>query len=404
MSNFLVDQLKRINVPEVESKIGYTFRDKSILRQAFCRSSYGYECSHHFDNEELEFIGDSALGMIISRLLAKRLVKREDGARSGIREAWIEGQEWTGFSMNEAEMSEIKIALVRREALASAMDELGLARYLCLGAGDEANNVRSEPSVKEDLFEAIIGAVAFDCDWNAESLEAAVVKMLDPIKKIETGFGDTRNYAGELCAWYLNEYQKELEISAFDNGDSFFCEVSLGENMRSKRIEAEAQTEQGAIRLAAKRACEFIESVKTLRERIIKAVGEPNINDATMQLNNLINKKIIPHVESFIEAVDEMKRPDGNSYWIGIMEIAELDIVTTGMIYVTKKEAKARASFELLQQLIGNEYYTANVEGEEIKIPTSKRAFIREIRKFPKEEFDKIVSFDDGGLSPDCFN
>ena len=50
------------------------------------------------------------------------------------------------------------------------MDELGFSEHLIMGKGDIQNNINQEDSVKEDLFEAIIGAVVLDCNWDMKIL------------------------------------------------------------------------------------------------------------------------------------------------------------------------------------------------------------------------------------------
>ena len=60
------------------------------------------------------------------------------------------------------------------------MDELGFSEHLIMGKGDIQNNINQEDSVKEDLFEAIIGAVAIDSGWNLKDLQKVVEAMLVP--------------------------------------------------------------------------------------------------------------------------------------------------------------------------------------------------------------------------------
>lgn len=57
---------------------------------------------------------------------------------------------------------------------------MDLADYLIMGNGDVQNNTNQQMSVKEDLFEAIIGAVALDSDWDIAVLQDIVLIMLNP--------------------------------------------------------------------------------------------------------------------------------------------------------------------------------------------------------------------------------
>lgn len=49
----------------------------------------------------------------------------------------------------------------------------------------DRNHVQEEDSVKEDLFEAILGAVALDSQWNISELQDVVEVMLSPDSELE---------------------------------------------------------------------------------------------------------------------------------------------------------------------------------------------------------------------------
>ena len=71
---------------------------------------------------------------------------------------------------SEAELTETKKLLVQKKTLANRIDELGIGYCLLMGSGDTQQNIGQENSVKEDLFEAILGAIAIDCNWDMEKL------------------------------------------------------------------------------------------------------------------------------------------------------------------------------------------------------------------------------------------
>jgi dsRNA-specific ribonuclease len=150
-------------VETIEEKIGYVFRSKALLEQAFTRKSYANEegCP---DNELLEFIGDEVLDLTITRFLLRFFTNRNSQG------------ELTAF-VNEGGLSKIKQQYVDSEALSNYMDDLGLAQYLRMGQSDVSKHVEKSQSVKEDLYEAIIGAIAIDCDFDLEALAHAVHMM-----------------------------------------------------------------------------------------------------------------------------------------------------------------------------------------------------------------------------------
>ena len=73
-------------------------------------------------------------------------------------------EEWDEFycEYSEGKLTEIKMHMVEKKTLAMRIDELGFADFLIMGKGDVQENISEEASVKEDLFEAIVGAVAID--------------------------------------------------------------------------------------------------------------------------------------------------------------------------------------------------------------------------------------------------
>ena len=109
------------NIPLIEKKIGYAFKDKSLLTQAFTRSSF---CNEHrngrvkeyISNEVLEFFGDSVLSTaIISMMLRDKTERYEHGIYT---------------KLNEGDFSNIRSKLSDKRNLSKSMQALGLQKYL----------------------------------------------------------------------------------------------------------------------------------------------------------------------------------------------------------------------------------------------------------------------------------
>lgn len=90
-------------------------------------------------NERLEFLGDSVLGLSVSK---KLMTKKECFA--------------------EGELSRIRAAVVNEEALATIAREYELGQYLLLGKGARASGIKNQDSILADALEAVIGAVFQD--------------------------------------------------------------------------------------------------------------------------------------------------------------------------------------------------------------------------------------------------
>jgi ribonuclease-3 len=128
------------NISTIETRLGYTFRDRSLLTLAFIHRSFINEnraITQH--NERLEFLGDAVLGMLISDYLYRYLPSTAEG-----------------------QLSYLRSRLVEASSCVSYMQSLNIASYILLGKGERMNDGRGRESILADLFEAIIGAIYLD--------------------------------------------------------------------------------------------------------------------------------------------------------------------------------------------------------------------------------------------------
>jgi len=124
----------------LEAKLGYTFRDRSLLENALTHSSYANENhSPMGSNERLEFLGDSILGMVT----AAYLYREHPG-------------------LPEGDLTRTRAALVCEESLVEVADRLDLGAYLKLGRGEACGGGRERPSIRADAVEAVLAAVFLD--------------------------------------------------------------------------------------------------------------------------------------------------------------------------------------------------------------------------------------------------
>ena len=69
---------------KIEKSIGYTFKDKSLLKKALTHTSYAYEKNIE-SNEKLEFLGDSILEFISSKYIYNNYTKLREGEMTKVR-------------------------------------------------------------------------------------------------------------------------------------------------------------------------------------------------------------------------------------------------------------------------------------------------------------------------------
>lgn len=120
-------------IQEVEEKLGYTFHDKGLLKQAFTHSSYANIWGDK-DNERMEYLGDAVLQLAVTEWQYQN-DKRAEGKLSASRQHFV-----------------------RKEALDSLIDGLGVYGYLIFSGSEENLGDKT----KSDLFEAIVGAIYLD--------------------------------------------------------------------------------------------------------------------------------------------------------------------------------------------------------------------------------------------------
>lgn len=128
---------------EFEKKIGYSFKDKALLRHALSHTSYTNEhgMEKHASNERLEFLGDAIVDMVVSDYLYRHSSTEPEGTLT----------KWRASVVCESSFAHI----------AAGMD---YGTYLLLGKGEEATGGRSRSSVLADAFEAVIAAIYLDSD------------------------------------------------------------------------------------------------------------------------------------------------------------------------------------------------------------------------------------------------
>lgn len=126
---------------ELEQKINYTFKSKSLLEQAMTHSSYANEkkLGKLGCNERLEFLGDAVLEVISSEFLYHKFP-----------------------AVPEGELTKKRASLVCEPSLAFCAREFGLPDYLLLGRGEDLTGGRNRDSIVSDATEALIGAIYLD--------------------------------------------------------------------------------------------------------------------------------------------------------------------------------------------------------------------------------------------------
>lgn len=342
----------------IQDQIGYRFNNVNLLEQAFTRRSYSQE-NGGADNEVLEFIGDKALDLIVVLYLSNKFGSINE--QSGVYES----------QKTESELTEMKRKLVERRALSERVEWLRLDRYLIMGDGDQKNNINEKISVKEDLFEAVFGAVALDCDWDLKVLNSVFETMHEPDSFL---FDDDRdNYVSLIQEWALFKqgtvpyyyYSKNTAIWGYNNmpkvngpvvletvqpfeSQDYYCLMKLGDY--GTFFVGYGKSKSEARRKVCKIAYEHLTEQGEMNLSIQDEIENPTEQQAINQLETLARRGYFEIPEyRFVETHDS----NGNPIWQAICMIDNIEKEFEA-VSSSKKEAKKKAAFKMLNYVLEN--------------------------------------------------
>lgn len=230
----LVEAERSRQLQTLEEIIGYKFNNLSLLDRALTHKSFVYEStgSKLYDNESLEFLGDSVLGFLSSAELFRRYP-----------------------GLNEGNLSKIKSFLVSSANLVRRSQALNLGHYLRLGYGEEKSGGREKRAILVDAYEALVAAIYLDggIEKAEEFVRQQFLPILSSIDLNDLSYADYKSTLQErLHLMKLPEpkYRTVDEIGP-DHKKTFIVEVIVNNQVIASaygRTKKEAQQE--AARLA----------------------------------------------------------------------------------------------------------------------------------------------------------
>lgn len=154
-----------MNIEQAELEIGYTFKNKNLLKNAFTHTSYAYEKNLN-SNEKLEFLGDSILEFISSKFLYNNY-----------------------DNLHEGEMTKVRATVVCEKSLYKIAKNHNFGEFLLLGKSEVVNGGKNRPAILADSVEAVIAAMYLD--GGLEVAEKFIIENLkDEIKLATVHVGD----------------------------------------------------------------------------------------------------------------------------------------------------------------------------------------------------------------------
>ena len=220
---------------QLQTVLGLKFKDPALLQQALVHRSYLNEARALGleSNERLEFLGDAALGLIVSQKLCSDFP-----------------------DLSEGDLTQLKAALIRWETLTRAAERLSLGDYLLLGRGEKLTGGQQRPSNLARAFEAIVGAVLLDS--GLAKARALVLRCLKPeLAQMTAGKValDSKSRLQQLvqARWQATPSYRTVAADGPDHAKVFTVEVLVGDRAlgqgrgRSKK-EAESKAAQQALK------------------------------------------------------------------------------------------------------------------------------------------------------------
>lgn len=139
-----------MNIAKLEKRLGYKFGDSDLLSRALAHRSWAHETFQGesdekvrgAQNESLEFVGDSVVGLVI----AEQLYRMHP-------------------TLSEGDLTLMKHHLVSSTTLARIATSLDLGEFVSMGRGEEKTGGRKKPAILADTLEAVIAAIFFDSGY-----------------------------------------------------------------------------------------------------------------------------------------------------------------------------------------------------------------------------------------------
>ena len=215
-----------------ERHAGIRFRELEFLNQAFTHRSFANELGESAENNErLEFLGDSVLGLAVSEYLYENLPDQPEGELARIK----------SFVVSEASLSEIA-------------RKLRVDNYILIGRGEEYSGGRSKKAILADCLEAIIGAYYLDSGFQPS--RRFVHQMLIPeINKVleNKHAKDYKTLLQEYVQKRMKTYPryKVVQKTGPDHDRTFWIEVHVGDrSFGAGKGKNKKEAEQEAARIA----------------------------------------------------------------------------------------------------------------------------------------------------------
>ena len=215
-----------MNLEILERSIGYTFKNKKLLKKALTHTSFANERKIE-SNEKLEFMGDSILEFLSSKYIYNNYQ-----------------------NLKEGEMTKVRAEVVCEDSLYKVAKKHNFSDFLYMGKGEILSGGKDKPAILADCVEAIIAAIYYDS--NLENAEKFVIENLKDEIEMSTKNVGKKDYKTVLQEELQRNGNVDIKYNVIktegpDHDKTFVVEVvgnqrrlAIGEGKSKKQAEMQA--------------------------------------------------------------------------------------------------------------------------------------------------------------------
>lgn len=221
---------------DLEKRIGVSFKDDNLLKEALTHRSYINENPSWpvFHNERLEYLGDAVLELVVTEYLFKTYTNHQEG-----------------------ELTSFRAALVNYQMLSRVAREMKLEDSLYLSRGEAKDEGKAREVILANAFEALVGAIYLDQGYAIISDFIGRFLILHLSEVIENKlYRDPKSLLQEIAQekFKITPMYKVLRENGPDHNKNFIVGVFFGEEFIAEgsgtsKQEAESSAARTALKI-----------------------------------------------------------------------------------------------------------------------------------------------------------
>ncbi|URE34706.1 hypothetical protein MUK42_13295 [Musa troglodytarum] len=285
-SNSNLSLISNINVNELEEILGYTFRCKGLLLQAFVHASYNKHSGGCY--QKLEFLGDAVLEYLITSYLYSVFPELKPGQITDLR----------SITVNNNSFANVAVWLSLHKYLmkdARSLDEAINKFESFVPLPDLEKDLIEEPAcpkVLGDIVESCVGAVLLDTGFNLKIVWSLMLSLLRPVLDFSSFQINPLRELRELCQYFNfamrlpdpvkvgGDYCVKVETDVKDEHLMFTSTNKSSKTARRMAAqEALSMLKARGYKLKSKPLEDIVQSAKKERPKLIGYDEEPIVID-----------------------------------------------------------------------------------------------------------------------------